>query len=201
MIIVISPEEIIPDETETVNEMFQEGLELFHIRKPFISDHEMISFLDQINKSFRSHLVMHSHFELAEEYGISRLHIREYDRVNELHTMYAENYAISTSVHTMSAFNSLEEDWEYAFLSPFFPSISKQGYGAETTILEEVRMRNNQSVKLIALGGIHEDNIETVLNSEAEGVALLGAIWQSEGPLDVFMKCQRTIRKYNEQNK
>ncbi|MBK1895019.1 thiamine phosphate synthase [Chryseobacterium paridis] len=199
MIIVISPEEILPNEVDIVNEMFQEGLELFHIRKPFISDQEMILFLDQINESFHSQLVMHGHFELAGEYGISRLHIRENDRINGLHAMYAENYLTSTSVHNINAFNALEKDWEYAFLSPFFPSISKQGYGEASTILEEVRMRHNQNVKLIALGGIQEENVERALHSGAEGVALLGAIWQNEQPVSVFHKCREGVMKYNYQ--
>lgn len=201
MIIVISPEEVAANETEIVNHLFEEGLELFHVRKPFISDREMTDFLNQINESFRSKLVVHSHFELASQYGISRLHFREVDRINKLHEMYIRENTISTSLHDINVFNALKQEWEYAFLSPFFPSISKQGYGQETTILKDSQQRTHSNVKLIALGGIHEKNILEAFNAGVDGVALLGAVWQSKQPLDVFRQCQRKIMEYNYQNR
>jgi len=57
--------------------------------------------------------------------------------------------------------------------------------------LGEIKHRNNANVKLMALGGIHENNILKVLKSEVDGVALLGAIWESEEPLKIFKKCRQ----------
>jgi thiamine-phosphate pyrophosphorylase len=34
MIVVITPEELVQNETEIINALFQEGLDLLHIRKP-----------------------------------------------------------------------------------------------------------------------------------------------------------------------
>lgn len=196
MIIVISFEETIPNETKIINQLFLEGLDLFHVRKPFISDQEMKDFLSQINESFWPQLVLHSHFELAKEYGISRLHFRESDRINDSYQMYIKENMISTSVHDIDTFNSLGQEWEYAFVSPFFPSISKRGYGNETTILEESKASNNPNVKLVALGGITDKNMKEARGAGADGVALLGAIWQSENPLEVFQRCRENKMNY-----
>lgn len=193
MILVITPELSIPNETDIINQMFQEGLDLLHIRKPWISRNEMIEFIIQIDEPFHSKLVLHTHYDLGKEYHISRFHFRETDREQGKYKPFVPENMISTSVHDIRTYNTLDKEWEYAFISPFFPSISKKGYGADSTIKEEIQSRNNPDVKLIALGGIDQDNIHEVFGSGADGAALLGAVWESEEPLKVFRKCRNVL--------
>lgn len=189
MIIVITPEEVVQNETELINELFQEGLDLLHIRKPFMNPEEMTDFIQKIDFEFHHQLVLHSHYDLAKNFNISRFHFREIDRQNGLYKSFVDKM-ISTSVHDIEAFNKLNEDWEYSFISPVFPSISKKGYGENSTNLNDIKKRGNPNVKLIALGGINEKNINEVFEHGADGVALLGAIWESDEPLNVFKKCR-----------
>lgn len=193
MILVITPEMIFPEETDIINEMFQEGLDLLHIRKPCISRNEMIELISKIDETFHSQLVLHTHYDLGKEYQISRFHFREIDRQEEMYKSFVKENTISTSVHDITTYNTLDKEWEYAFISPFFPSISKKEYGLDSTIKEEIKHRNNPDVKLIALGGIDQDNIHEVFESGADGAALLGAVWESEEPLKVFRKCRNVL--------
>ncbi|RXM38743.1 thiamine phosphate synthase [Chryseobacterium sp. CH21] len=193
MILVITPELIVPNETDTINQMFQEGLDLLHVRKPWISRNEMIEFISKIDESFHSQLVFHTHYDLGKDFTISRFHFREIDRKEEVYKSFAKENIISTSLHDIKTYNTLDKEWEYAFISPFFPSISKKGYGLDSTIKEEIKHRNNPDVKLIVLGGIDQNNIHEVFESEADGAALLGAIWESEEPLNVFKKCRNVL--------
>ncbi|WP_241330457.1 thiamine phosphate synthase [Chryseobacterium arthrosphaerae] len=190
MILVITPEIMIPNETEIINQMFQKGLDLLHIRKPHTTRQELSGFISEVDLSFRSRLVLHTHYELGEDYGIARFHVREKDRLEGEYTSFADKHIISTSVHDINTYNTLGKEWEYAFISPFFPSISKKGYGENATIIEEVKHRDNKEVKLIALGGITPENIYEVFEAGADGAALLGSVWESEDPLKVFMKCR-----------
>ncbi|WP_411811777.1 thiamine phosphate synthase [Chryseobacterium scophthalmum] len=192
MIIVISPEELVQNETEIINQLFREGLDLLHIRKPFIGQNEMKDFIQKIDSEFYPQLVLHSHYSLAENFNISRFHFREIDRKKGLYQSFT-NKTISTSVHDVESFNQLNEEWEYAFISPVFPSISKKGYGGNSTILNDIKKRDNSNVKLIALGGINENNIHHVFENNIDGVALLGAIWENTEPLHVFRKCSQNI--------
>lgn len=192
MIIVITPEDIVQNETELINELLQEGLNLLHIRKPFINAEEMTGFIQKIDSKFHSQLVLHSHYDLAENFNISRFHFREVDRQNGLSQSFTDK-TISTSVHDIETFNELNEEWEYAFISPVFPSISKKGYGENSNILDDIKKRDHQNVQLIALGGINENNINKVLDNKVDGVALLGAIWENTEPLNVFKKCRQNI--------
>lgn len=192
MIIVISPEELVQNETEIINQLFREGLDLLHVRKPFINSEKMTDLIQKIDSEFYPQLVFHSHYDVAENFNISRFHFREIDRKNGLYQSFTDK-TISTSVHDIESFNHLNKDWEYAFISSVFPSISKKGYGENSTILNDIKKRDNSNVKLIALGGINENNIHHVFDNNIDGVALLGAIWENTEPLHVFRKCRQNI--------
>lgn len=192
MIIIITPEEPVKNETEIINALFWEGLDLLHLRKPFFNSEEMMGFIQGIDPGFHQQLVVHNHYEAAEKFDISRFHFRETDRQNYLYASFTAQ-TISTSVHDMETYNSLNKIWEYAFISPVFPSISKKGYGANTKMLDEIKNRRNAEVKLIALGGIDENNIRNAFDSGANGAALLGAVWKSDEPVEIFKKCRLNV--------
>lgn len=194
MILVITPEKAVRNEAEMINRMFDEGLDLLHIRKPFFNRKEVADLIDCINPSFYSQLVLHTHYDLGKDYPVSRLHFREADRQKEMYKPFLEgNTIISTSVHDITTYNMLKGEWAYAFISPFFSSISKKGYGKDSTVMQEVGMRKNRDVKMIALGGINADTIPSVLEKGVDGVALLGAVWENDQPLEAFKKCKKTI--------
>ncbi|MDV7696411.1 thiamine phosphate synthase [Chryseobacterium soli] len=194
MIIVITHEDLISHEIDTINEMFRAGLDLLHIRKPFINDEEMKVLINGIDQTFHPKLVLHSHYEVGKLYNISRFHVREADRVNGLYrSKIEEANIISTSVHQINDYNMLGNEWQYSFISPVFPSISKKGYGQDTKMMEDLPYRNNIYVKLIALGGIDENTLKKVFHTGADGAALLGAIWNSSTPINTFKKCRDIV--------
>lgn len=186
MIMLLSPEQPVAQETMTVTALFERGLSRFHIRKYQLTDVEMATYVDGIDRRFRKHLVLQSHFHLASELGIERLHFSEEARKRNKQETFMSGFILSTSVHTIGLFNALSAIWDYAFLSPVFPSISKKGYGMDTTVLDDFRLRCNPHVRLVGLGGIEEQNYKQVFNAGADAIALLGAIWNSTHPIKVF---------------
>lgn len=189
MIMIISPEQCVQKEPFWINSFFQADLDFFHVRKYTFSDDEMKTYLNGIDVVFRHQIVLHSHYHLANDFGIERLHFREGDRLKKMFLPYKE-FIFSTSVHSIEDFNHLNEVWQYAFLSPVFQSISKSGYGENKTVLNDLKRRNNPDVQLIGLGGIDHNNCKQVIEYGADGIALLGSIWQSNHPLNAFLKCR-----------
>lgn len=189
MIVVISPEQSVPKESELIHAFIKHGLDYYHVRKYDYSDQEIHDYLAAIDEVYRSRLVLHSHYHLADEYGIGRLHFGEMKRTEEYCSRYSE-YHCSTSVHDIDDFNRLSGHWDYAFLSPVFPSISKKGYGVNTTVLAEIQRRENHTAKLIGLGGIQQTNTRQVLRAGFDGFALMGAVWNASDPLNEFLKCK-----------
>ena len=187
--IVITHPIAINNEVKIIHSLFAEGLSLLHVRKPDYCAAEMKSFLDAVGWEFNNRIVLHSHHHLAEVFGINRLHFPKKFR----NTITEKKDAFfSTSTHSISEFNVLKKEYDYAFLSPVFQSISKTGYTAsDTDHLKAITQRTNFTAKLIALGGISSENIQQALSIGFDDVALLGTIWNSTNPLENFKRCQQ----------
>nr|WP_315195269.1 thiamine phosphate synthase [uncultured Flavobacterium sp.] len=203
MIVITNPIPIV-NEINTIHSLFESGLELLHIRKPDFSATEMRSFLSEIKSDLREQLVLRSHHHLASVFGINRIHFSESERKKTLmlfgkfpfETYKTKGFHLSTSVHSMDDFNALDNVFEYAFLSPIFPSISKENYTSKTDWFEVIKNRTNYSTKLIALGGIESKNTEQTLENGFDNVALLGTIWNQNNPIENFKSCQKIVKLY-----
>jgi thiamine-phosphate pyrophosphorylase len=195
MIVITNPSAI-ANEISIIDSLFEEGLSLLHIRKPDFSELEMALFIHQIKLRFRANLVLHSHHELAQDFGINRIHFPEKQR-KEVFEISRENKIMSTSVHSIEAFNALKPNFEYAFLSPVFKSISKENYQSETDLFEALKSRTNFKTKGIALGGIHPENIQKALENGFDDIAILGAVWHHENPVNQFKVCQKIAHMYS----
>lgn len=194
MIVITNP---IPttNEIDTIHSLFENGLELLHVRKPDFSEAEMKSFLSEIKSDWRKQLVLHSHHQLAVTFGINRIHFTEKTRVETseeiLKNWEKTGFILSTSIHQMPDFEELSAVFDYAFLGPVFESISKLNYISNLDFKKELKQRKNYKTALVAVGGITSDSIKTALEYGFDDVALLGSIWNSNNPIENFKSCQQ----------
>ena len=198
MIVITNPS-VIANEISIIDSLFEEGLSLLHIRKPGLSEVETAKFIHQIRLEFRSKLVLHIYHQLADDFGINRIHFSEKER------KYNPDFPAgflkpcrykSTSTHSIEDFNCLENGFDYAFLSPVFTSISKEDYHPKVNLFEALKLRTNFNTKVIALGGIKADNIEETFQKGFDDVALLGAIWNNDDPIKNLKLCQKIALSY-----
>jgi thiamine-phosphate pyrophosphorylase len=197
--IVISNPFAVADEIKIIHSLFEEGLSLLHIRKPNFSELEMAQFIHQIKLEFKGRIVLHNHHQLGKDLGIDRFHFSEKERKQNsgFPARFSEPCrSRSTSTHSIEDFNSLENNFHYAFLSPVFKSISKENYHPKIDLFEALKSKTNQHTKVIALGGTDAENIQKTLESGFDDVALLGSIWNNENPLKQFKLCQKIVHSY-----
>lgn len=192
MIVITNPSAV-ADEISIIDSLFEEGLSLLHIRKPDFSEIETAKFIHQIKHQYRQNLVLHNHHEIAADFGINRIHFSETERKKIINFTELSDFVLSTSTHSVEDFNALENTFEYAFLSPLFPSISKENYSSKTNLFEEIKQRENFNTKIVALGGIYSDNIEQSLQNGFDDIALLGTIWNSPNAIKNFKLCQKIV--------
>ena len=177
MIIVISKPTFIDDESGLVNELFKEGLELFHIRKPGCEKGDLINLLKGIKEEFYSRIALHQYHEIAVEYNINRLHFPEANRRDADVVKLKEQYILSTSTHSLNDFNYDLNAYDYCFYGPVFNSISKKGYRKmESMEIDEIKKLYRG--KIIGIGGIDNDNMQLLKQKAYNGAALLGYIWE-----------------------
>jgi thiamine-phosphate pyrophosphorylase len=198
--IVFSNPIAVTNEINIIHSLFENGLDLFHVRKPDYSEEEMKVFLSGIKTGFRQQLVLHSHHQLASTFGINRIHFTKKNRKDNKPNRFLKPvrlpFTISTSTHSIEEFNSLSEVFDYAFLSPVFKSISKENYPQTVNFSTELEKRTNIKTKLIALGGIKSENIKTAFEYGFDDVALLGTIWNSNNPIKNFKSCQKIVQSF-----
>lgn len=192
-LIVISSPAPVPQEAAIINRLFDAGLELLHVRKPDMSEHELSELLNGIDPGHRPKLALHQHYQLSGPFGIRRLHLPERQRLSAL----AENstawkdqgYTLSTSIHALKDHDALPHVFDYAFYGPVFESISKQGYLPTEAVAE--LPEKNAGAKLIAIGGITPARLQQVKQLGFNGAAMLGAIWDDpHKALATFETCR-----------
>ncbi|ULT24404.1 thiamine phosphate synthase [Sphingobacterium sp. E70] len=152
MIIALTAAEEFTSELQTIHALFEQGLDLLHLRKYHFSDEQMQRYVASIDATYHDRLVLHSHPQLSNALHINRIHLNEHHRRNGIFDPQLTNCICSTSVHHINQFNTLDKCWNYAFLSPLFPSISKAGYGQHNAVLDQLQFRSNFDVHLIGLG-------------------------------------------------
>jgi thiamine-phosphate pyrophosphorylase len=199
MILIANPTSV-PNEINLIHQLFKEGLQLFHVRKTDFSVAEMKAFLTEIKSDYRQNLVLHSHHQLAVEFGIHRLHFTEKKRngtcEENLQKWKQKKFTLSTSIHKMDDFEKLSDVFDYAFFGPVFESISKPNYSSDIDFENELKQRTNNKTALIAVGGITSQRIKITLKYGFDDVALLGTIWNSNHPIENFKLCQQIALSY-----
>lgn len=165
---------------------------LVHIRKPTLSRIELGQYIAQFSAFERTRMVLHQHLELARDLGILHIHHSTNIREALLGQSNSTSNIISTSTHGWKEFNELPSFYRSAFVSPVFPSISKQGYGKEQQI--SFTGRKNTLSQAVALGGVSSQSIHRLGGSDFQEFALCGAIWEAHTPLDEIAKCRKIFQ-------
>ena len=195
-LIVITPEKDIAGEAKLINALFDAGLQFLHIRKPDNTGKEMQNLITSISQDFYSKIVLHSHYELLHDYNLKGLHLPEKTRKEG--TISGIKNIVSTSFHTLEDIATEKTSFEYAFFSPVFQSISKEGYKPtiETTTLKGFFHSDKSTPRfpIIALGGITDENILQARGIGFQGAACIGYIWEQPDPVAQFKKLQKILQ-------
>jgi thiamine-phosphate pyrophosphorylase len=183
MVVVITNPTAVTDEATIINNLFDEGLEILHIRKPDAAVYEIRLLLQKIKIQYHHKIALHQHHELSSDFGTKRLHFTEINRrkMNDemLVKLKTDNYVLSTSIHSVQEYNRLSNVFDYIFFGAVFNSISKQGYTAVVADDFIFPVQDNYS-KVVAIGGINATNILKVKEMKFHGAAALGTIWQTQ---------------------
>lgn len=185
-LLVITPERDFPEETLWVNRLFAEGLGCLHLRKPEKSGAELMRYLEKIDEQYHANIMVHYREELRQEIKVKGIHYRYPELPRE-----KPEFVVSCGCHSWQEFQEVEKRVDYAFISPFYPSISKKGYAAKNELWEIPP--NVNLGKVVALGGVNQGNIQQVRELRLKGAAVLGAVWEASDPLRAFEELKARI--------
>jgi thiamine-phosphate pyrophosphorylase len=198
---VISNPKSILNEAQELTKLFESGLVTLHLRKPGYSQKKLKALITSIPKEFHNRIIIHSHYILALRLNLKGIHLTRKQKKRKFKTWWIlkllrksqPNLFVTSSVHSIHNLAKFEYDYNYVFLSPIFNSISKGGYAAAYSKHQIIKGLENTKYRVFALGGLNQTNIHEISNIGFTGGALLGCIWKSEKPCDVFRSILKTL--------
>ena len=182
--IVITMPDFIENEANYINQLFEAGLDLLHLRKPESCIDDCERLLQEINPKWYQRIVVHDHFSICQKYHLHGIHL------NSRNHQVPDGFqgSLSRSCHTFREVTAAQKEavFSYVFLSPIFDSISKKGYkhNFANKDLEDAGNNGIINEKVIALGGIIPQFIPQLRGWNFGGAAFLGDIWNRRQDAD-----------------
>jgi len=178
-LILISYPDFFEEETAIVSSLLEQFDFTFHLRKPDASSNEYIQFLEAIPYRFYNRIVIHNQLEIYKHFNLRGIHFSTSNRGSS--QRLSQSIRKSTSCHSLPEIKDLDGKFDYAFLSPVFPSISKKGYKGNLNLNElKNYLEKDRKTKVYALGGIEANKLEKLKPIEFDGIAILGTIWTDD---------------------
>lgn len=187
----ITPEHSVFRERERIINFLNSGyVDLFHIRKPSFTENQMREYLSFFPINTRQRLALHDWHSLAKELEIGGVH---FNNRNGFSSDLIKGKRVSFSCHSIEQVNLWKDKADYLFLSPIFNSISKQGYKSNFALkdLQQLFKENILDNKVVALGGVTEENINKLEEIGFSSCAILGSLWQL--PKTMFISPNKDI--------
>lgn len=192
-LIVVTAPTFFVEEDKIITALFEEGLDILHLRKPETPAMYAERLLTLIPEKYHKRIVTHEHFYLKEEFNLAGIHLNAHNP-KEPHDYSGH---VSCNCHSAEEVKSKKHFYDYVFMSPIFDCITKEGTLSGYTP-EELRQAAKDKIidsKVMALGGITLGNILEVKDFGFGGAVVAGDLWNK---FDACSDCDflRVIRHF-----
>ncbi len=176
-VILITKDTFFVEENIILNALFEEGLDVLHLRKPDSEPVLCERLLTLMPEKWYDKIVVHDHFYLQEEYGLKGIHLNS--RNPEPPAGYVGH--LSRSCKSLEEIEEWKKKCNYVFLSPVFDNLTLSAecepYSMKT--LSEASKRGIIDEKVIALGGVNVDNVRKAKELGFGGIGIMAAVWKN----------------------
>ena len=174
-LIVVTAPTFFVEEDKIITALFEEGLDILHLRKPETPAMYSERLLTLIPQKYHKRIITHEHFYLQEEFSLMGIHL------NTRNPKEPHDYSghISCTCHSRDEVRNKKHFYDYLFLSPIYNCITKTGVTSGFTA-EELRQAEKSKIidsKVMALGGITSDNILEIKDYGFGGAVIMGDLW------------------------
>lgn len=188
MIIVISPEQSLPQEITVLHKLFEAGLQYYHFRKPKATLQEHLDYLKKVDSRYHNRIVTHNfHQELTRAFALKGIHLEEarWRALGNTLSTYVKEYRsrdfnVSSSYHEPQDLEGEPVFFDYTILSPVFSAISKSGMKGRGFNVHTINKL------IVGMGGINVETTPEAIALGFQGVGALGGVWSAENPVQAF---------------
>jgi thiamine-phosphate pyrophosphorylase len=192
-LIVISSSRNSSGDPKIITELFENGLNRFHLRKPAMSTKDMRTLIEAIPQHFHNRIIIHSHHKLAATYKLGGIHLTAVHRKRRFSTwlrmkllmMKTNQLTVSTSFYKLGDVYTNEEGFDYILLGTIFSRVDgnfNAGYSEHSlrAVIEK------SPVPLIARGCVTADSLPVCAELGFQGAAFGSAIWNTDSPVKAW---------------
>ena len=174
-LILMTRPDFFVEESQIITALFDEGLELLHVRKPESEPVYSERLLSLIPENYHKNIVVHDHFYLKGEYGLKGIHL------NARNSQLPHNYKghISCSCQNADELKERVRSFDYVFLSSLFDTTREDGFGEQFSVQKLNEMADSKLIgrKVMAFGNVDIDNMPLVKSLGFGGAVILGDLW------------------------
>ena len=148
-------------------------------------------------KRFSVPVLVNDRVDVALAVGAQGVHLGQSDMPCQLaRELLGPRAIIGLSVETPEQAVAAEQlDVNYLGLSPVFATTTKTGLPSQLDLEGVRQIRARSSHRLVAIGGINSGNAESVIQSGADGLAVVSAICAAEDPFDSARSLRKLLEK------
>lgn len=174
-LIIMTKSTFFVEEDKILTTLFDEGLECLHLNKPGSAPIYSERLLSLLSDDYYKRIVVHDHFYLKEEYGLSGIHL---DGAKSL-TPDGYKGRISRTCSSLDELKDAKKSSNYVLLRNIFDSLTDSTKKSSFTenMLNEVSRKGLIDKKVYALSGVTIDNIKKAKDLGFGGVVICGDLW------------------------
>jgi thiamine-phosphate pyrophosphorylase len=174
LIVVTSPTFFV-EEDKIITALFEEGLDILHLRKPESPAIFSERLLTLIPEKYHRRIVTHDHFYLKEEFDLLGIHLNSRNP-SEPHDYHGH---VSRTCQNAEELELYKHTGNYLFLNNVFANTLGEEQQPTFTPEELRQMRKDKLIdnKVMAMGGITADNILSVKDFGFGGAVILDDLW------------------------
>lgn len=164
---------------ETAEELLERGVRIIQYRDKKSPLNKILENSLSLKNLNIPNLIINDHPAIAKEADANGVHLGQDDAdIKEARKILGKNKIIGKSTHSLEQAKQAErEGVDYIGIGPIFKTNTKKDvFPIGLDVLKQVL--NNISIPVVAIGGINQSNINCVLDTGAERIAMVSAILQ-----------------------
>ena len=192
-VVVLSPSGSLKNEADAVRGLFERGLSEYHLRRPRWNADKVAAWLRALPAEFRSRVVLHQCPELVKKFGLLGYHVS----ADAAFPADLPREKISVQCREYADLEKLGGACRCVMLGPVFPRADRDltvpaRTPAEFGAIAAYARGHGFSAPIFAFGGIAADNVRLCRKLGFDGVAAVGAVWESgSDPVSAYRALRR----------
>ncbi len=186
--------------TDIIEQAIDGGVGTIQLREKDLSTCDLYSLAKEIHEITErkgANLIINDRVDIAIAVDADGVHLGWQSlEIDIVRKMIGSDKLIGFSAHSLEEAERAESSGaNYISISPIFDTANKDYFIKPLGVGETGKIKKQIDILVIALGGINENNVDSVLRNGADGVAVISAILLSDSPEQTATKISREMEK------